>query len=540
MSEDNKRKRDSNPSESLNPLPKIKRIDDEQIMNELHELSFEAGIEYITKNNLKTWLHDEVDLDPGYNMDIEPMYYIFYEQNIKPPFSLLDEENNNIDTNVLIEYLRNYTFKEGVEYITRNNLGEWLKYQLNSNPILNYNMNIEKMYTIYYENNIYTEQNQITINPVIPEMGLPSFAPSSVRSSNQIRGGNKTHKKQVLYKGGNLDTFTPTFNKLTVLSIKDANNNEVCKVYASSLPNYKYTKELYTKFYKIGIRTIISLQNCENTTDSVHIESCTESGYTKKSYAPSKVWKQFGKKTKRTKRTKMLKPSQKITQFLTPEIKDMTAGTISAFDKVNSVPIWYSPTLVCCYAGFGRSGTTLLLYWWRAYLTYKCDGKGYEVLEQPFIGLNRITTFSNSTYMYDYFKTNFSLNISKYSDSDWDKNFVGVNDTYSTDYLTGEVFKFEKLNSVNLFLTRINYILLYSALFLNAQTDRSLPGIPALDDRRITSIYLYPLHDAYPHRLSTIIRGKIFKDPILTDIHTFVPNNPFGLKLEIDPAIFDS
>ena len=103
-----------------------------------------------------------------------------------------------------------------------------------------------------------------------------------------------------------------------------------------------------------------------------------------------------------------------------------------------------------------------------------------------------------------------------------------------------EVFKINTLSQANLFVTRINYILLYTALFLNAQTDRvQFPGIPP---SHITRIYLYPLHTQYPQQqsgriVSMFTPDYIFKNPNQVNINHFDAQNEYGLKLKNIPYI---
>jgi hypothetical protein len=100
--------------------------------------------------------------------------------------------------------------------------------------------------------------------------------------------------------------------------------------------------------------------------------------------------------------------------------------------------------------------------------------------------------------------------------------------TYDVYDMFKELFKIKTLTSANLFLSRFNNILLFTAIFLNTQTDTAIfPGIP---QQPITKIYLYPLHTNYPSGKSEFDKDTIFVNPEYTDINNYIANNNFGLK----------
>ena len=212
----------------------------------------------------------------------------------------------------------------------------------------------------------------------------------------------------------------------------------------------------------------------------------------------------------------------------------MTAPSFDVMDEINGYPIWSSPTIIHCYAGFGRTGTILFLFWFRWTILNKMFEVlepspftnfqiGYEALTTPFLKCRLNNNYTQSGEMYSRILLQFYKCISVgYLNANFTRG-----STFNKDKIVDEFFKIEKLTSANLFVARINYVLLYVALFLNAQTDRTYLGIPR---DKITRIYLYPLHTNYPPGKSVFDENLIFQTPILTDIHTYIANNNFGFK----------
>lgn len=445
-----------------------------KLFNLLNSLSYEEGLTKVKENtNLQLKLKTEIfgdNIDLYSHISPKELYDIYYDTNIY------------IDTNV--------------------HLGEAFKTAIDNAAKID-----EKMPGVLAES-AFDRVGDEAVGNALDAVGNAAEAmgkkkkTKTKKAKKHLKHLKKGRKSKKIYKGGSR-YFETGFNTLTVLTLTHNDGRIAAKIYGSSLPYNSNIKPLYDFFKIKGINTMISFQNCDNTIDNTHIYCCKKYGWQKPtSLKAQEVWEENG-----------------TGLYINNEIKDMTSGSLENFKILYKCPVWKNPTLIHCYAGYGRTGSALLYYWFRFETFIKKNG-GYAALKKPFLGL------SSSSLMYDTLLQGFRSCIRIHNDptsQTWSKITNGSH--FNTTYLINEVFKCSSLFSKNLFITRINYILLYTAFFLALPHYKNQPeNYPGcfMDSMGDEDIYLYPKH--------ITDSDIIFRPPILTNIRTFVENNVFGIK----------
>jgi hypothetical protein len=312
----------------------------------------------------------------------------------------------------------------------------------------------------------------------------------------------KTKTRKRLYKGGiftNYDSVFayPNWQKgehpwTTLVKIKGT------YIYGSSIPSENIYECLATmKFYMYvkDIKRIISLQGCDEN-DDYYPYNCNgyligdttiDVGYERR------VWESLKNMSK-------LHSDDNYIVFENHKIRDRTAGTFMEWSKIynNNYMNPNQKTLIHCLAGFGRTGSILLLLYLNDYYSNHDTTK----LSEPYLGYNDGFDMISEIWI------NFwdALEIDK------DVNDKNIDNGFHIKYITDELFNTDHLNAINLLITRLNYIRICLCLGFGIET-----------------LYLYKIK--YEHGITI---NNMLNDPVLinnTQISDILKdsNNEFGI-----------
>ena len=247
-------------------------------------------------------------------------------------------------------------------------------------------------------------------------------------SHDSIMGLIDTIDKRVIY---------PTNQMNTLFSV-----NKVFHIYGMQLPHqFDRIALLQSIFYlfKKKIYNMVDLHDCVNGTNEEHPYSFMGIGCnTSDSHAEPEMWALAVEKYK------TIKPELNATYYNVAGYKDMTAGSLSAWNMISTskdITKVENCVVIHCLAGAGRTGSAMLYLLLRDCINIpqrtENDRKGYlQRIALPHFGFKDINEFIH------YCKVEL---------------FTFENS--NTNFMKKELFKVSKLAYASLFRQRLNYIM---------------------------------------------------------------------------------
>jgi len=288
------------------------------------------------------------------------------------------------------------------------------------------------------------------------------------RSNHIIKGGIVSVYEHVFYKPNwQKDAFTNTIQWTTLVKLKDT-----C-LYATSIPDQDTNKCLATLMFYMhvkDIKRIISLQGCDvsepPTRNRPPMKNCEgyirdgdgytmngETYLTDKHYE-SRMWKAI----------KSMNPETEynnIIEFQNHKIEDYTAGSLRTWFELLNYNYYFEweKTIIHCLAGFGRTGSILLLVYMNTY--YQNNQSEISKLSSEFF------YYSSSSELYTGLQQELSeaieldiddadVNAPRMPPENGEVNRVIKN--FDKNKIVDEVFNIKDYTHANLLITRMNYI----------------------------------------------------------------------------------
>jgi len=257
-----------------------------------------------------------------------------------------------------------------------------------------------------------------------------------------IKGGVQFHYENVFQKPSWQKSVDGLNNWVTFVKLKDT------QLYATSIPSedlYKCLANLSFYMHVKDIKRIISLQGCD--IDDRHFTMNCHGRITPykfdKNYE-SRMW--IGMQS-------MYKEMQEDSyiDFQNHKIRDYTAGTLTTWFALFNYNYMDTnqKTLIHCLAGFGRTGSILLLIF--MYNNYNNRSEKHGELSESFLGhTNGLDLFLElSVSFLDAIELDTSPENGKVNED------IGIFDIAD---IVKEVFDISNYSHANIFITRMNYI----------------------------------------------------------------------------------
>ena len=371
---------------------------------------------------------------------------------------------------------------------------------------------------IYIDDETFHKNPSNMIVPLIKETGnkYVSKITKITKSKSKTRTSkSKTRKRSIPFLGGTayipavsdgliLDpVWRPNYTTLVTInhaglqqiareciSVNDDDQHDIVirplELYGSSMPintNWDCFKTLMFYMYVKKINRLVSFQCCSTTTHENQLSSCrVGQGSPENRHWEDRTWNIL----KQLHDDNINDPN---IQMINIDYQDMTMGSLLAWSEIRNLNFHQAEqrTLMHCLAGLGRTGSAMLFH--ALYEIIYADTTR-TIIREPFLKKQ------SSGGLFSML-LRIARQISFKTEPDETAEIQTKIRQFNINRIYDELFKITNTTSANLFIARINNILIQLVLKLG-------------DDNH--NVYLYPLHPVFPDRQFT--RINVFLPPI--------------------------